>query len=150
MSQIDFYHLTQSDVETALVMLVQKSLLAGKTVLVQCPRPAAEAIDDALWVQEPDSWIPHGLDDAPGRDKASVWISSDSADETMSADFLFLLHGAERGDMRRFERVFNIFDGRSEAQVGQARSQWQNWREQNGAEMRYFAQDDDGRWKQRG
>ena len=43
MSQIDFYHLTQSDVESVLVMLVQKSLLAGKTVLVQCPRPAAEA-----------------------------------------------------------------------------------------------------------
>ena len=150
MSQIDFYHLTQSDVETALVMLAQKSLLAGKTVLVQCPRPAAEAIDDALWVQEPDSWIPHGLDDAPGRDKAPVWISSDSTDKTMTADFLFLLHGAERDDMRRFARVFNIFDGRSEAQVGQARSQWQSWREENGAEMRYFAQNDDGKWEQRG
>jgi DNA polymerase IIIc chi subunit len=44
MPQIDFYHLTQSDIETALVMLVQKSLLAGKKVLVQCPRPAAEII----------------------------------------------------------------------------------------------------------
>ena len=149
MSQIDFYHLTQSDIETALVMLVQKSLLDGKTVLVQCPRPAAEAIDDALWVQKPDSWIPHGLDDAPGRDKAPVWISSDSTDKTMTADFLFLLHGAERDDMRRFARVFNIFDGRSDAQVGQARGQWQSWREESGAEMRYFAQDDDGKWEER-
>ena len=163
MPQIDFYHLTQSDIETALVMLVQKSLLAGKRVLVQCPRPAAEAIDDALWVADGDSWIPHGLDDAPGRDKAPVWICSASNDkdsndkdgaETDSvnpddATFLFLLHGAQRDDMPRFERVFNIFDGRSEAQVGQARDQWQSWRDMDAAEMRYFAQDDAGKWEQR-
>ena len=168
MPQIDFYHLTQSDIETALVMLVQKSLLAGKRVLVQCPRPAAEAIDDALWVADGDSWIPHGLDDAPGRDKAPVWICSASNDKDSNdkdsndkdgaetdgvnpddATFLFLLHGAQRDDMPRFERVFNIFDGRSEAQVGQARDQWQSWRDMDAAEMRYFAQDDAGKWEQR-
>ena len=163
MPQIDFYHLTQSDIETALVMLVQKSLLAGKRVLVQCPRPAAEAIDDALWVADRDSWIPHGLDDAPGRDKAPVWICSASNDKDSNdkdgaetdgvnpddATFLFLLHGAQRDDMPRFERVFNIFDGRSEAQVGQARDQWQSWRDMDAAEMRYFAQDDAGKWEQR-
>ena len=163
MPQIDFYHLTQSDIETALVMLVQKSLLAGKRVLVQCTRPAAEAIDDALWVADGDSWIPHGLDDAPGRDKAPVWICSASNDKDSNdkdgaetdgvnpddATFLFLLHGAQRDDMPRFERVFNIFDGRSEAQVGQARDQWQSWRDMDAAEMRYFAQDDAGKWEQR-
>ena len=163
MPQIDFYHLTQSDIETALVMLVQKSLLAGKKVLVQCPRPAAETIDDALWAADRDSWIPHGLDDAPGRDKAPVWICSASNDKDSNdkdgaetdgvnpddATFLFLLHGAQRDDMPRFERVFNIFDGRSEAQVGQARDQWQSWRDMDAAEMRYFAQDDAGKWEQR-
>ena len=85
MPQIDFYHLTQSEVDTALVMLVQKCLLAGKKVLVQCPRPAAEAIDDALWCTEPDSWIPHGLDDAPGSEEATVWITSDPAKRQIEA-----------------------------------------------------------------
>ena len=158
MPQIDFYHLTQSDIETALVMLVQKSLLAGKKVLVQCPRPAAEIIDEALWAADRDSWIPHGLDDAFGRDKAPVWICSASSDKDGAetggispdgATFLFLLHGAQRDDMPRFERVFNIFDGRSEAQVGQARDQWQSWRDMDAATMRYFAQDDTGKWEKR-
>ena len=45
MPQVDFYHLTRSDMADALVMLVKKSQLAGKKVLVQCPRPAAEAMD---------------------------------------------------------------------------------------------------------
>ena len=51
--------------------------------------------------------------------------------------------------MNSFERVFNLFDGRSEAQVTQAREQWQAWRRNDDMEMRYFAQDDAGKWEQR-
>ena len=52
--------------------------------------------------------------------------------------------------MTEFERIFNLFDGRSEAQVMHARAQWQNWRSRDGLEMRYFAQDDSGKWEKRG
>ncbi|HCV89566.1 MAG TPA: DNA polymerase III subunit chi, partial [Alphaproteobacteria bacterium] len=58
MPQVDFYHLTQSTLDDALVMLVKKCQVAGKKVLIQCPRPAAEAIDDALWTHDPESWLP--------------------------------------------------------------------------------------------
>lgn len=150
MLQVDFYHLTKSDMAEALVMLVKKCQLAGKKVLVQCPRPAAEAMDEALWTQDPDSWIPHGLDDAAGAAHAQAWIMSSPEGNPVSAEFLFLLHGAERPDMTTFERVFNLFDGRSEAQVSQARAQWQEWRRHDALEMRYFAQDDEGRWEKRG
>ena len=51
--------------------------------------------------------------------------------------------------MSRFERVFNLFDGRSEAQITQAREQWRNWKASDDLTMRYFAQDDTGRWEQR-
>ena len=149
MPQVDFYHLTKSDMAEALVMLVKKCQLAGKKVLVQCPRPAAEAMDEALWTQDPDSWIPHGLDDAAGAAHAQAWIMSSPEGNPVSAEFLFLLHGAERPDMTTFERVFNLFDGRSEAQVSQARAQWQEWRRHDALEMRYFAQDDEGRWEKR-
>ena len=130
-------------------MLVKKCQLAGKKVLVQCPRPAAEAMDEALWTQDPDSWIPHGLDDAAGAAHAQAWIMSSPEGNPVSAEFLFLLHGAERPDMTTFERVFTLFDGRSEAQVSQARAQWQEWRGSDNSEMRYFAQDDAGKWEQR-
>ena len=149
MSQIDFYHLTHSTLESALVTLVQKCQLAGNKALIQCPRPAAQAIDDALWTFEPGSWIPHGLDDAEGSERALVWILSEDKNDPIKAEFLFLLHGAERTDMNRFKRVFNLFDGRSEVQVTQARSQWQVWRDTAQAEMRYFAQDDAGKWEKR-
>ena len=134
----------------ALVMLVKKSQLAGKKVLVQCPRPAAEVIDDALWTQDPECWIPHGLDNADGASHAHAWIMSVPEGNPISAEFLFLLHGAERPDMTSFERVFNLFDGRSEAQLSEARYQWQEWRKNEAFEMRYFAQDDEGKWEKRG
>ena len=150
MPKVDFYHLTRSGMVEALVMLVKKSQLAGKKVLVQCPRPAAEAIDEALWTQDPESWIPHGLDDADGASHAHAWILSVPEGNPISAELLFLLHGAERPDMTSFERVFNLFDGRSDAQLSEARSQWQEWRKTAALEMRYFAQDDDGKWEKRG
>ena len=118
MPQVDFYHLTSSDMAEALVMLVKKCQVAGKRALIQCPRPA--------------------------------WIMSEPAGNPIDAEFLFLLHGAERPDMASFERVFNLFDGRSDAQVSQARAQWQEWRQDESLEMRYFAQDDDGKWGKRG
>ena len=71
-------------------------------------------------------------------------------DNPISAEFLFLLHGAERPDMTSFERVFNLFDGRSDAQLLEARSQWQEWQKNEALEMRYFAQNDEGKWEKRG
>ena len=149
MPQVDFYHLTQAEPPAALLMLVEKSRIAGKKVLIQCPRPAAEAMDDALWAEEAESWIPHGLDDADGAEHAVAWIVSNGESNPIGAEFLFLLHGAERSDMDSFERVFNLFDGRSEAQVIQAREQWRSWRGNDDMQMRYFAQDDTGKWGQR-
>jgi DNA polymerase-3 subunit chi len=149
MPQVDFYHLTKSELPDALVLLIEKSRQAGRKALIHCPRPAAEAIDDDLWTREPDTWLPHGLDDGEGTSHAVAWIVSEGKANPISAEFLFLLHGAEREDMASFERVFNLFDGRSEAQVDQARAQWQAWRGMAGLEMRYFAQDDEGKWEQR-
>ncbi|MGB2262362.1 MAG: DNA polymerase III subunit chi, partial [Candidatus Puniceispirillaceae bacterium] len=93
MTQVDFYHLTQSDLETALVLLLKKTIAAGKTALILCPKPAATALDAALWTHEAESWIPHGVDDAEGVDVASVWISTDPARNPIDAPFLFLVHG---------------------------------------------------------
>ena len=52
--------------------------------------------------------------------------------------------------MTSFERVFNLFDGRLDAQISEARSQWQEWRKNEALKMRYFAQDDEGKWEKRG
>ena len=147
MTQVDFYHLTQSDLKTALVLLLKKTIAAGKTALILCPKPAATALDAALWTHEAESWIPHGVDDAEGADVASVWISTDPARNPIDAPFLFLVYGQTPPSLEGFERVFNLFDGRSEAQTTDARAQWKEWGENSSLQLGYYAQADDGRWQ---
>ena len=147
MTQVDFYHLTQSDLETALIMLLKKTLAAGKSALILCPKPAATALDAALWTHEAESWMPHGVDDAEGVDVAPVWISTDPERNPIDAPFLFLVHGQRPPDLGGFERVFNLFDGRSDAQTIDARVQWKEWGENAALKLGYYAQSDDGRWQ---
>ena len=147
MPQVDFYHLESDAPEDVLLKLVAKSIDAGRKVLVQCPRPAAEGIDDALWSKDPESWIPHGLDDAEGAGRSQVWIVSNGEANPLNAEFLFLMHGAERADMSGFERVFNLFAGNSQTQLDQARTQWKSWKADKRFELRYMKQDDTGKWQ---
>ena len=63
-----------------------------------------------------------------GVDVASVWISTDPARNPIDAPFLFLVHGQTPPTLKGFERVFNLFDGRSEAQTTDARVQWKKWK----------------------
>ncbi|MGB1864339.1 MAG: DNA polymerase III subunit chi [Candidatus Puniceispirillum sp.] len=149
MNRVDFYHLTRTDMETVLLMLLKKTLAAGKKALILSPQPAASALDTDLWSREPDSWLAHGLDDAEGQDIAKIWISTDMDANPIKAEFVFLLHGSVPEDMSRFERVFNLFDGRSEAQVQHAREQWKSWGDLANTERGYFAETDDGRWEKK-
>tara|TARA_B100000575_G_C23071198_1_gene616972 strand:+ start:19 stop:471 length:453 start_codon:yes stop_codon:yes gene_type:complete len=147
MTQVDFYHLTLSDLETTLVQLLKKTMAAGKSALILCPKPAATGLDAALWTIEAESWIPHGVDDAEGVDVAPVWISTDPASNPIDAPFLFLVHGQTPPTLEGFERVFNLFDGRSEAQKTDARAQWKEWLENSSLQLGYYTQAEDGGWQ---
>ena len=149
MAQVDFYHLTQSDLETALIMLVKKTIAVGKTALILSPKPLASTLDAALWAHDAGSWIPHGVDDAEGVEVAKVWISTDPASNPLKAPFLFLLQGQVPASWDGFERVFNLFDGRSEMQVNEARAQWKTWNGNAALTLSHYAQSEDGRWQKK-
>ena len=149
MTQVDFYHLTNSNLEAALIMLLKKTMAAGKKALVMCPKPAAAGLDDLLWTYEADAWLPHGIDDAVGQEQAKVWITTDPQKNQIAAPFLFLTHGVMPSSWQGTERAFVLFDGRSEAQVQQARDHWKDISSKDGVTASYFAQDDDGRWEKK-
>ena len=127
-------------------MLVKKTLAANQKALILCPMPAASAIDTALWSHDPESWIPHGLDDANGADYCNVWVSSDMAANPIEAEYLFLLHGSEPAQWNAFKRCFCLFDANSDAQLQQARNHWKVWQEFVHAKFGYYVQNKDGGW----
>ena len=149
MRQIDFYQIGQAGLEPVLLMLLKKTLAAKKKALILCPVPAASALDDALWSHDADSWIAHGLGDADGAEHCNVWISSDMAANPIKAEFLFLLHGSVPTTWDGIARSFYLFDGRSDAQLQQARAQWLQWKTQEQTELAYFAQTAGGGWEKK-
>ena len=146
MVQIDFYQIGQAGLEQVMLMLLKKTLAANQKALVLCPMPAASAIDAALWSHDPESWIPHGLDDANGVDYCDVWVSSDMAANPINAAYLFLLHGSAPAQWTGFTRCFCLFDGKSDAQLHQARNHWKAWQELDDTTFGYYVQNAEGVW----
>jgi len=146
MRHIGFYQLGGASLDDAVLMLVKKTRAAGKKIVVYCPKPAASAIDDALWSHDAGSWLPHGLDMADGADLAPIWVCSDMAANPIAAEFMMLLHGAEPASWDGCERAFVVFDDKSDAQLHQARAQWKQWKDLADTELSYFAQTAEGGW----
>lgn len=146
MGQIDFYQIGQAGLERVMLMLLRKTLAANQKALLLCPMPAARAIDTALWSYDPESWIPHGLDDADGADYCNVWVSSDMTANPINAEYLFLLHGSAPAQWHGFARCFCLFNGNSDAQLQQARDHWKDWQQLCDTTLGYYAQNAEGGW----
>ena len=146
MGQIDFYQIGEAGLELVLLMLLKKTLATKEKALVLCPMPAASAIDAALWTHDPESWIPHGLNDAKGADYCDVWVSSDMMVNQINAEFLFLLHGSAPPQFTEFKRCFCLFEGKSDTQLQQARDQWKEWQKIANTTLGYYTQNATGGW----
>ena len=146
MGQIDFYQIGQAGLEPVLLMLLKKTLTAKKKALILCPIPAANAIDDSLWSYDAESWIAHGLNDADGAEYCNVWISTNMATNPIKAEFLFMVHGSVPASWDGIVRSFYLFDGRSDAQLQQARDQWKEWQGLANSKLGYFSQNAHGGW----
>ncbi len=146
MVQLDFYQIGQAGLEKVMLALLKKTLAANQKALVLCPMPAASSIDTSLWTFDPESWIPHGLDDANGAEFCQVWLSSDMAANPIKAEYLFLLHGSAPAQWAGFKRCFCLFDGKSDSQLQQARNQWKEWQELDDTTLSYYAQNAEGGW----
>jgi DNA polymerase III subunit chi len=146
MTEIGFYHLTRTGPEHALPQLLSRTLAAGQRAVV---RGASEdrlaALDAVLW--ESADFLPHGT----ARDDDAAWqpIWLTLTDEVPNASrFLFLIDGADGGDLTRFDRVFDLFDGNDEAAVAAARERWKTWKD-SGHALTYWQQGARG-WEKKG
>ena len=122
MAEIGFYHLTRSDLTTALPQLLSRTLGAGKRALVLCgDEDQVAALDQALWAAA-DPWLPHGTAADGDADLQPIWLATDDAAPNGAA-FLFLVDGTP-ARLDAFERVFDLFDGKDGAAVQRARDRW--------------------------
>jgi DNA polymerase-3 subunit chi len=124
MTDIGFYHLTRTGPDKALPQLLGRTLAAGQRAVVLCADvERVAALDAALWqCAEPD-WLPHGSATDGDADLQPIWLTAEESAPN-GARFLFLLDGARSEHPEKFDRVFDLFDGKDEAAVQAARERW--------------------------
>jgi DNA polymerase-3 subunit chi len=123
-SDIGFYHLTRTGADMALPSLLGRTLQAGQRAVVLCADEArVEALDASLWLSTDPDWLPHGSAATGHADLQPIWLTC-REEAPNGARYLFLLDGMDSAELGRFERVFDLFDGRDEGQVEAARARY--------------------------
>jgi DNA polymerase III subunit chi len=144
-TEILFYHLTESTLDQALPPLVARSLERGWRAVIQCgTEERRDALDTQLWTWSDESFLAHGTDREPHAEHQPVLLTL-SVENANGAQIRFLVDGAEAPDLAGYARAVFMFDGHDEAQLGGARANWAAMKKA-GHEVTYWQQGEDRRW----
>ncbi|QKV18416.1 DNA polymerase III subunit chi [Oricola thermophila] len=147
MAEILFYHLTESTLDDALPMLVEKSLARGWRVVIQSGgEQVRDRLDTHLWTYRPESFLPHGRDGEARPADQPVFLTV-SEDNPNGARIRFLVDGAvPPEDIAGYDRAVLMFDGLDEQALHEARGHWKALKAGN-HDLAYYKQKPDGGWE---
>jgi len=144
--EVWFYHLERSPLEQVLPELLERTLARGWKALVRTSQPERiEHLDGWLWSWRDDSFLPHGTADEPMADRQPVLLTT-ALENPNAAEALFLIDGAEPGDVSGHERCILIFDGRDDAALKTARGRWKTFKDA-GLSVSYWKQGVERGWE---
>lgn len=148
MTEIRFYHIQKKSAENVVFDLCERALTRGHKILIRTKDEAESLrLNDFLWTNKPDSFLPHGR---PSDDNADIQpiILTATNDNPHQADVIFLMPGCETENIENFTLVCNILDGRDEEQITQGRARFKEWKAQ-GHTLSYWQQSETGKWEQK-
>lgn len=147
MTEVFFYHLTESTLDEALPTLVEKSVGRGWRAAIQTARPEKrDALDGHLWTYRAETFLAHGRDgdERPADQPVFLTVSPDNPN---GAQIRFLVDGAEPpAELAGYERIVLMFDGLDEQAVHEARGHWKDLKAA-GHTLTYYQQRNDGGWE---
>ena len=145
MTEILFYHLTESKLEDALPPLLDKSVERGWRVVVQTTgEERRDMLDTHLWTYRDDSFLPHGTDATAFAEDQPILLTVGEGNAN-AATVRFIVDGAAPPPVEAYERVVFMFDGYDQAQLEGARGHWKTLKG-GGHALTYWQQNQDGRW----
>ncbi|MEQ9693893.1 DNA polymerase III subunit chi [Shimia sp. SDUM112013] len=145
-----FYHLTRQPIDVTLPMLIGKARGAGWRILVR-GRSAdrMDWLDQKLWLQGDESFLPHGLAGGPHDADQPVLLTHESSSNGNAAGCLMSIDGAPvtPDEVRAADRVCILFDGHDLDAVAHARTQWKALTDA-GCAAQYWSEES-GRWEKK-
>jgi DNA polymerase III subunit chi len=148
MTEVLFYHLTESRLEEALPSLLEKTLQRGWNAVVEAASEERVASLNAhFWTYTDDSFLPHGAAADGNAADQPIFLTADQTNPN-KANVRFMVDGAMPETASGYARICVMFDGHDNAQLADARATWKRLKD-TGATMTYWAQNQDGRWEKR-
>ncbi len=150
MGCVYFYHLTRQPLEAALPKLIGAARAQGWRVAI---RGRTEGhltwLDDQLWREPADSFLPHGLAGGPHDARQPVLLTTSIEAAPNDAQCLMAVEGAQVSvdEVAVHQRACVIFDGNDAAALETARNQWRSL-SQAGAQAQYWSQAS-GKWEKK-
>ena len=146
--EVWFYHLERSSLDQVLPDLLDRTLKRGWRALVRTgAADRLDHLDGWLWSYRDESFLPHGQASEPFADRQPVLITTEQ-DNPNGAQALFLIDGAEPGDLSAYERFIVLFDGRDDAALNEARARWKTFKAQ-GLPISYWQQGQERGWEKK-
>lgn len=147
-TEVRFYHLVRSSMESALPAILSKAIGTGQRVVVKtADAAAAEILADQLWSFDEQSFLPHGTKKDGHAARQPIWLTPGD-DNPNGATILILTGGAATEKTADFTLCCEMLDGNDEAQVAAAREKWKVYKEA-GYAVTYWKQTDTGGWEKK-
>ncbi len=147
MTEISFYQLTSSSMESALPRLLEKAYASGKRALVLAANDEkAEEYNRVFWTYHPNRFLPHGSAKDGNAGEQPIFITTDFSQNPNGSEILAVTNGHEPADFIGFSRILDIFDGKDAAALEKARARWKTYKSRDFT-LSYFQQDAAGKWE---
>jgi DNA polymerase-3 subunit chi len=144
-TEILFYHLTESKLEDALPPLLDRCIERGWRVVVQTAgEERRDMLDTHLWTYRDDSFLPHGTDEAEFAADQPILLTAGETNGN-AATVRFIIDGAAPPPVGNYDRMVFMFDGYDPAQLEGARAHWKTLKAEGHA-LTYWQQNEDRRW----
>lgn len=144
--EISFYHLSFTPIEKAVPALIDRAYETGMRAHLLCREDDKAKFDGALWTFHPRKFLPHGTDnDAKIAPERQPILISAKLENLNKANLLVVTNAQMLLDFGGFERVLDVFDGNIEPDLAAARIRWKAYKEA-GHSLRYWFQDEKGKW----
>ena len=145
--QVDFYQLGRTPLEQVIASIAQRLLADGKRLLVVGADDGLLArLDRLLWDQGSTSFLPHALAGGSDDTRQPILLSVETDAPNLARNIL-IADGQWREAALSYDRAFHLFDS---ATLEAARLAWKLLSGREGVERRYWAQDEKGKWIQKG
>jgi len=148
MTDVRFYHMQQKRLEQALPEIVAKALERQYRIVIKASsHERVTALSNALWTEDPGSFLPHGSVRDGFEAEQPVWLTTED-DNPNAATVLILTDNATSPKVGDYALCCEFFDGNDDEAVSAARQRWKIYKDQ-GHTTTYFQQDENGRWQQK-